>query len=71
MTGRCKFDGIYFFYFFPTQKRKKGNPIHIAHIAKAPRANFETKPMSKSTILPTPKENHLFSQSVRNNKKYE
>jgi hypothetical protein len=31
-------------------------PTHIAHIAKAPRANAETKALSKSAILPTHKE---------------
>jgi len=31
-------------------------PTHIAHIAKAPRANADAKALSKSAILPTVKE---------------
>jgi hypothetical protein len=44
---------IYFVFFFPPQKKKKGNPTHIAHIAKAPQANAQSKALSKSAILPT------------------
>jgi len=44
---------IYFVFFFPPQKKKKRNPTHIAHIAKAPRAYATTKALSKSAILPT------------------
>jgi len=43
---------IYFVFFFPPAKKER-NPTHIAHIAKAPRANAETKALSKSAILPT------------------
>ena len=32
-------------------------PTHIAHIAKAPQANAETKALSKSAILLSHKEN--------------
>jgi len=52
LTGQCKFDGIYFVFFFPPAK-EEGNPTHIAHIAKAPQANAATKALSKSAILPT------------------
>jgi len=40
------------FYFFATAHFLKQLPTHIAHIAKAPRANAETKALSKSAILP-------------------
>jgi hypothetical protein len=40
------------FYFFPTAHFLKQLPTHIAHIAKAPRANATTKALSKSAILP-------------------
>jgi len=40
---------IYFVLFFPRTKRR--NPTHIAHIAKAPRANAETNALQKSAIL--------------------
>ena len=53
MTGQCKFDGNLFCFFLPTHKKEEGNPTHIAHIAKAPRANAATKALSKSAILPT------------------
>jgi hypothetical protein len=43
---------IYFVFFFPTLK-EKGNPTHIAHIAKAPRANAQTKALPKSAIFPS------------------
>jgi len=40
--GRCKFEGIYFVFFFPPQK-EKGNPTHItAHLQTA--ANQPGKP---------------------------
>jgi len=39
------------FYFLPTAHFLKQLPTHIAHIAKAPRANPETKASSKSAIL--------------------
>ena len=52
MTGQCKFDGN-LFCFFLLPAKEEGNPTHIAHIAKAPRANAETKALSKSAILPT------------------
>jgi hypothetical protein len=44
-----------FFVFLPTAHFLKTIllPTHIAHIAKAPRANAKTKALSKSTILPT------------------
>jgi hypothetical protein len=53
MTGQCKFDRIYFVFFFPPTKKEEGNPTHIAHIAKATRANANTKALSKSAILST------------------
>ena len=40
------------FYFFATAHFLKQLPHHIAHIAKTPRANAETKALSKSAILP-------------------
>ena len=43
---------IYFIFFLPPAK-KEGNPTHIAHIAKAPRANAKAKALSKSAILLT------------------
>jgi hypothetical protein len=43
---------IYFVFFFPPRKKRRRNPTHIAHIAKAPRANAKTKALSKSAILP-------------------
>lgn len=36
--------------FFPTRKKEEGNPTHIAHIAKAPQANAQTKALPKSAI---------------------
>jgi len=39
------------FYFFPIANFLKQLPSHIAHIAKAPQANAETKALSKSEIL--------------------
>ena len=41
------------FYFYATAHFLKQLPTHIAHIAKAPRANAETKALSKSAILLT------------------
>jgi hypothetical protein len=41
------------FYFFATAHFLKQLPTHIAHIAKAPQANAETKALSKSAILPS------------------
>jgi len=41
------------FYFFATAHFLKQLPTHIAHIAKAPRANVTTKVLSKSAILLT------------------
>jgi hypothetical protein len=29
-------------FFLPPAKKEKGNPTHIAHIGKAPRANAQT-----------------------------
>jgi hypothetical protein len=43
------------FFIFPTAHFLKQLPTHIAHIAKAPRANAEAKALSKSAILPTRK----------------
>jgi len=59
MTGQCKFDGYLFCFFLPPTKKEERNRAHIAHIAKAPRANAETKALSKSAILPTHKEKSL------------
>jgi len=53
LTGQCKFDGNLFCFFLPPAKKEEGNPTHIAHIAKAPRASAEAKALSKSAILPT------------------
>jgi hypothetical protein len=47
MTGQCKFDGNLFCFFLSTLKKEE-NATHIAHIAKAPRANAKTKALSKS-----------------------
>jgi len=52
MTGLCKFDEIYFVFFFPPTK-EEGNPTHIAHIAKASQAAAQTKALPKSAILPS------------------
>jgi hypothetical protein len=38
------------FLFFATAHFLKQLPTHIAHIAKAPQANAETKALSKSAI---------------------
>ncbi len=38
------------FLFFSTAHLLKQLPTHIAHIAKAPQANAETKALSKSAI---------------------
>jgi len=51
LKGQCKFDGIYFVFFFPPAKEV--NPTHIAHIAKAPRAYAKAKALPKSAILLT------------------
>jgi hypothetical protein len=48
------------FYFLPTAHFLKQLPTHIAHIAKAPQANAETKALSKSAILPKHKNTTLF-----------
>jgi hypothetical protein len=56
LIGQGKFDGNLFCFFLPTRKKEEGNPTHIAHIAKAPRANAEGKALSKSAILPTHEE---------------
>lgn len=45
-----------FKFFYPPHKNFE-MPTHIAHIAKAPRANAETKALSKSAILPTHRRN--------------
>ena len=41
-----------FNFFYPPHKNFEILPTHIAHIAKAPQANAETKALSKSAILP-------------------
>lgn len=41
-----------FKFFYPPHKNFEIQPTHIAHIAKAPRANAESKALSKSAILP-------------------
>jgi hypothetical protein len=43
-----------FILFFSSLPQKR-NPSHIAHIAKAPQANAQTKALSKSAIFPTHK----------------
>jgi len=40
------------FYFLPIAYFLKQLPTHIAHIAKAPQANAETKALPKSAIFP-------------------
>jgi len=52
MTRQCKFDGNLFCFFLPPAKKER-NPTHIAHIAKAPQANAQTKALPKSAILPS------------------
>jgi hypothetical protein len=42
-----------FNFFYPPHKNFEILPTHIAHIAKAPRANATTKALPKSAILPT------------------
>jgi hypothetical protein len=49
VTRQCKFDGNLFCFFLPTHKKEE-NPTRIAHIAKAPRANAQTKALPKSAI---------------------
>jgi len=44
---------IYFVFYLPPAKKEEGNPTHIAHIAKAPQANAQTKALPKSAILPS------------------
>jgi len=44
---------------FLTHRTKILMPTHIAHIAKAPQANAETKALSKSAILLTHKKKIL------------
>jgi hypothetical protein len=41
--------------FFADAHFLKQLPTHIAHIAKAPQANAETKALAKSAMLPTKK----------------
>jgi hypothetical protein len=52
------------FYFFATAHFLKQLPTHIAHIAKAPRANATTKALSKSAILPTHKHRVLTNKNI-------
>jgi len=42
-----------FNFFYPPHKNFEILPTHIAHIAKAPRANAPTEALSKSAIFPT------------------
>jgi len=42
-----------FNFFYPPHKNFEILPAHIAHIAKAPRANATAQALSKSAILPT------------------
>jgi hypothetical protein len=59
LTGQCKFDGNLFCFFLPTLKKEEGNPTHIAHIAKATRANAQkTKALPKSAIFICIKKNY-------------
>jgi len=53
LTGQCKFDGNLFCFFSSPRKKEERNPTHIAHIAKAPRANADAEALAKSAILPT------------------
>jgi hypothetical protein len=48
-----KLDEFILFFSSHAQKEKGKNPTHIAHIAKATRANAQTKALPKSAILPT------------------
>jgi hypothetical protein len=59
LIGQCKFDGNLFCFFLPPAKKEEGNPTHIAHIAKAQRANATTKALPKSAILLTHQNNKL------------
>ena len=52
------------FYFLPTAHFLKQLPTHIAHIAKAPRANAATKALSKSAILPSHKQRVLTNKNI-------
>jgi hypothetical protein len=57
-TGRRSLPSqLCFNFFYPPHKNFEILPTHIAHIAKAPQANSETKALAKSAILPTPKRN--------------
>jgi hypothetical protein len=54
LIGQCKFDGIYFVFFFPPQKEKK-NPTYIAAHLQAPQlapttrgANAQKQNLQKS-----------------------
>jgi len=37
-------------FFLSNYKKEEGNPTHIAHIGKAPRANVQTKALPKSAM---------------------
>jgi hypothetical protein len=43
LTGQCKFEGIYFVFFFPLQKKEERNPTHIAAHLQAPRADAQNQ----------------------------
>jgi len=40
-------------FFSSPRKKEERNLTHIAHIAKAPRANADAEALAKSAILPT------------------
>jgi len=46
LIGWCKLDE--FILFFPTLKKEKGNPTHIAAHLQAPRANAQNQSLQKS-----------------------
>jgi len=62
LAGQCKFDVIYFVFFFPPTK--KMNAPHIAHIGKATQTNTQTNPEcfrdAKEHNLAYPKVAQLF-----------
>ncbi|MCE5224863.1 MAG: hypothetical protein LLG05_03295, partial [Porphyromonadaceae bacterium] len=47
MIGQCKFDGIYFVFFFHPQKKKETLPA-LQHICNPTRADAQTKGLQKS-----------------------
>ena len=50
LTGQCKFEGIYFVFFFPPTKEKR-NPTHIAAHLQAPQADAQIRACKRAAIL--------------------